>query len=52
MKKSVLLIGDVMRDIIVKPEGELRIGSDQGAKIAMKPGGGRPVRPFGWRQGK
>jgi len=39
MRNSVLLIGDIMRDIIVKPDGALRTGSDRGAKIAIKPGG-------------
>ncbi|MCF6326180.1 MAG: PfkB family carbohydrate kinase [Devosiaceae bacterium] len=39
LQKSVLFVGDVMRDIIVKPEGDLRIGSDRAAEIAMKHGG-------------
>lgn len=38
-RKSVLFIGDVMRDIIVRPQGGLRIGSDRAATIAMKQGG-------------
>ncbi|VAW18545.1 hypothetical protein MNBD_ALPHA11-1217 [hydrothermal vent metagenome] len=39
LQESVLFVGDVMRDIIVKPDGDLRIGSDRAAKIAMKHGG-------------
>ncbi len=39
LQESVLFVGDVMRDIIVKPQGNLRIGSDRAAAIAMKHGG-------------
>src|SRR5271168_4884639 len=35
----VLLIGDVMTDVIVRPEGPLAKGSDRRASIAFKPGG-------------
>jgi len=38
-KTVVLLVGDVMVDVIVKPEGALRVGSDRKAKIALSPGG-------------
>ncbi len=38
-QKTVLLVGDVMRDVIVRPEGALRTGSDRKAKIEMVPGG-------------
>ncbi|MCF6302023.1 MAG: PfkB family carbohydrate kinase [Devosiaceae bacterium] len=37
--KTVLLVGDVMRDVIVRPQGVLREGSDCKAKIEMRPGG-------------
>lgn len=36
---SVLIIGDVMRDILVKPEGAVVIGADRRAAIQMMPGG-------------
>ncbi len=35
----VLLVGDVMRDVLVAPEGALRKGSDRKARIEIKPGG-------------
>jgi len=35
----VLLVGDVMKDVIVLPEGEMRRGSDQAAEIEVRPGG-------------
>ncbi len=35
----ILLIGDVMTDVIVRPEGPLARGSDRRAKIAFEPGG-------------
>ena len=35
----VLLVGDVMRDVLVAPEGQLREGSDRKARIEIKPGG-------------
>src|SRR6185437_15727117 len=35
----VLLIGDVMTDIIVRPEGPLAPGSDRRASITVQPGG-------------
>jgi len=35
----VLLIGDVMTDVIVRPEGPLARGSDRRAKIRFEPGG-------------
>ncbi len=39
MDHTVLLVGDVMVDVLVKPEGALRKGSDRRAKIELKPGG-------------
>lgn len=36
---KVLLVGDVMRDVLVAPEGALRKGSDRKARIEIKPGG-------------
>lgn len=36
---TVLLVGDVMVDVLVKPEGALRKGSDRRAQIQLKPGG-------------
>lgn len=36
---KILLVGDVMRDVLVAPEGELRKGSDRKARIEIKPGG-------------
>ena len=35
----ILLVGDVMKDVIVRPEGPLARGSDRRAKIAFEPGG-------------
>jgi hypothetical protein len=35
----VLVIGDVMIDLIVRPEGALAIGSDRRATIFSRPGG-------------
>jgi sugar/nucleoside kinase (ribokinase family) len=35
----VLVIGDVMTDVIVRPEGPLARASDRRAKIAFRPGG-------------
>ena len=35
----VLLVGDVMTDVIVRPEGPLARGSDRRATIRFKPGG-------------
>ncbi len=36
---GILVIGDVMTDVIVRPEGPLAKGSDRRASIAFKPGG-------------
>ncbi|VAW14274.1 hypothetical protein MNBD_ALPHA12-1079 [hydrothermal vent metagenome] len=36
---AVFLVGDVMKDIIVLPKGEMRRGSDQAAKIRTRSGG-------------
>lgn len=36
---GILVIGDVMTDVIVRPEGPLARGSDRRASIAFKPGG-------------
>jgi sugar/nucleoside kinase (ribokinase family) len=38
-KRSILVIGDVMTDVIVCPEGPLAPGSDRRASITVKPGG-------------
>ena len=38
-RPSILVIGDVMTDIIVRPEGALARGSDRRASIAFLPGG-------------
>jgi sugar/nucleoside kinase (ribokinase family) len=38
-RHSILVIGDVMTDIIVRPEGPLARGSDRRASIAFLPGG-------------
>ena len=38
-KPAVLLVGDVMVDVIVKPQGALRKGSDRRANIVMSAGG-------------
>jgi sugar/nucleoside kinase (ribokinase family) len=35
----LLVIGDVMTDVIVRPEGPLANGSDRRARIAFRPGG-------------
>ena len=35
----VLVIGDVMTDVIVRPEGPLARGSDRRAAITVQPGG-------------
>jgi sugar/nucleoside kinase (ribokinase family) len=35
----ILVIGDVMTDVIVRPEGPLARGSDRRARIALRPGG-------------
>src|SRR5271166_7016580 len=35
----VLLIGDIMTDVIVRPHGPLARGSDRRAAIAIEPGG-------------
>ncbi len=37
--RRVLVIGDVMTDIIVRPEGPLAPGSDRRAAIVFEPGG-------------
>jgi sugar/nucleoside kinase (ribokinase family) len=37
--QSILVIGDVMTDVIVHPEGPLAKGSDRRAKIVFAPGG-------------
>ena len=37
--QKVLVVGDVMTDIIVSPEGPLAVGSDRRAAIRMLPGG-------------
>lgn len=39
MSRSVLVVGDVMTDIIVMPEGPLVKGSDRRAKVRSRPGG-------------
>ncbi len=39
MNSKVLVIGDVMTDIIVRPEGPIVIGSDRRAEIRNRPGG-------------
>ncbi len=39
MTARVLVIGDVMTDIIVRPEGPVVIGSDRRAEIRNRPGG-------------
>jgi sugar/nucleoside kinase (ribokinase family) len=36
---SILVIGDVMTDVIVRPEGPLALGSDRRASITFQPGG-------------
>ena len=39
MKPRILVIGDVMTDVIVRPEGPLARGSDRRASIVFEPGG-------------
>ncbi|KKB78279.1 ribokinase [Devosia soli] len=39
MSKRVLVVGDVMTDVIVRPEGPVVIGSDRRAAIETRPGG-------------
>jgi sugar/nucleoside kinase (ribokinase family) len=39
MKSRILVIGDVMVDVIVRPEGPLARGSDRRARITIEPGG-------------
>lgn len=39
MSKRVLVVGDVMTDVIVKPEGPIVFGSDRRAAIESRPGG-------------
>jgi sugar/nucleoside kinase (ribokinase family) len=39
MKPRILVIGDVMTDVIVRPEGPLALGSDRRASITFQPGG-------------
>lgn len=39
MSARVLVVGDVMTDIIVKPEGPIVLGSDRRATIRNRPGG-------------
>ncbi len=36
---NVLVVGDVMHDIVVRPSGPLRRGTDQRASIDIRPGG-------------
>ena len=38
-KPRILVIGDLMMDVIVRPEGPMAKGSDRRAKIAFEPGG-------------
>jgi sugar/nucleoside kinase (ribokinase family) len=38
-KPSILVIGDVMTDVIVRPEGPVARGSDRRASITVQPGG-------------
>jgi sugar/nucleoside kinase (ribokinase family) len=38
-RSSILVIGDVMTDVIVRPEGPLARGSDRRASITVQPGG-------------
>jgi sugar/nucleoside kinase (ribokinase family) len=38
-RSSVLVIGDVMTDVVVRPEGPLARGSDRRASISIQPGG-------------
>ena len=39
MSARVLVVGDVMTDIIVRPEGPIVLGSDRRAEIRNRPGG-------------
>lgn len=39
MKQKVLVVGDVMADVIVVPEGPIVKGSDRRAKVRSRPGG-------------
>lgn len=39
MSKKVLVVGDVMTDVIVTPEGPIVFGSDRRAAIESRPGG-------------
>jgi sugar/nucleoside kinase (ribokinase family) len=39
MKRRILVVGDVMTDIIVRPEGPIVPGSDRAAMIRSRPGG-------------
>ena len=36
---TVLVVGDVMTDILVKPEGPIALGADRRATIRLLPGG-------------
>ncbi|MBN9027653.1 MAG: carbohydrate kinase family protein, partial [Rhizobiales bacterium] len=38
-RPRMLVIGDVMTDVIVRPDGPLVVGSDRRAKIGLYPGG-------------
>jgi sugar/nucleoside kinase (ribokinase family) len=38
-RSSILVIGDVMTDVVVRPEGPLARGSDRRASITVQPGG-------------
>jgi sugar/nucleoside kinase (ribokinase family) len=38
-RSSILVVGDVMTDVIVRPEGPLARGSDRRASITVQPGG-------------
>lgn len=39
MKRRILVVGDVMTDVIVMPEGPIVKGSDRRAKVRNRPGG-------------
>ncbi|MET4635892.1 sugar/nucleoside kinase (ribokinase family) [Kaistia defluvii] len=39
LRPRMLVIGDVMTDVIVRPDGPLVVGSDRRAKIGLYPGG-------------
>ena len=39
IRPSILVVGDLMTDIIVRPEGPLAKGSDRRASITVRPGG-------------